>query len=1163
MGEFVHLHVHSEYSLLDGACRISELPKRAKELGQKAIAITDHGNMYGVIEFYKACMEQGVKPIIGCEVYVAPRTRFDKVHKLDNSPYHLILLCKNETGYQNLIKLVSAAYTEGFYNKPRIDHDILKEYHEGLICLSACLAGELPRMLLAEDYEKAKETALFYKELFGAENYFIEIQNHSIADQIKVLPRLVKLAREIGVGLCATNDAHYLKKEDSETQKVLIAIQTNSAVGESPLEFPTDEFYLKSYDEMNALFSAYEGAVENTVKIADRCNLDFEFGVTKLPKFTAPDGRDNTEYFIDMCRRGLIKRYGENPDKSLTERLDYELSVIIKMGYVNYYLIVFDFIDFAKKNDIPVGPGRGSGAGSLAAYCMGITDIDPIKYNLLFERFLNPERVTMPDFDVDFCTQRRQEVIEYVVQKYGGDHVAQIITFGTFAARGAIRDVGRVFGMPYGDVDRVAKAVPMSLHITIDRALKESNELREFYENSEQIKKLIDTARKLEGMPRNASTHAAAVVITRDRVFDYVPVQKSEDTIVTVTQYPMTNIEELGLLKMDFLGLRNLTVIKDAENQIKKTNPDFSISNIDFSDKKTYEMLSSGQSQAVFQLESSGMKQVLAQLKPNSLEDIIAVISLYRPGPMDSIPSYIKNRHNPDRIKYKHPLLKPILEVTYGCIVYQEQVMQICRELAGYSYGRADLVRRAMSKKKHDVMEKERQIFIHGKAQDESGPAVAGAVANGVDERTANDIFDEMSSFASYAFNKSHAAAYAHVAFQTAYLKCHYKTEYMCAWLTSIMDSTDKVIGNIEECKKLGISVLPPRINQSYSGFTAENGNIRFGLLAVKNIGRGFVERVVSEREKNGNFTGLYNFCERMNGKDLNRRTAENLIKCGAFDEFDLNRRQMLGIYESMIENIDAQVRRNVSGQLNLFGSAEQSSSYNPDPMDEYPQSQLLAMEKETTGLYLSGHPLSEYREIIKSFGLRQIYDINSSVEDSASTLDDGSRVTLLASVQTKKLLQTKSGKTMAFITVEDVTGTIEVVVFQNVYERASGIIDPGSVIVIEGQISLKENEAAKIICDRIIPVSDFISKHSADKKQQLPTGKILYIKFSGVDDDKIKPVMDSIKAYPGNDDVRFFFQSQNRLTAPAQCRTTKISYELLDSLHKIMDKKNVIVKNK
>lgn len=1162
MGDFVHLHVHSEYSLLDGACRISELPKRAKELGQKAVAITDHGNMYGVIDFYKACKEQGVKPIIGCEVYVAPRTRFDKVHKIDNSPYHLVLLCKNETGYKNLIKLVSSAFIEGFYNKPRIDHDILKEHHEGLVCLSACLAGELPRLLLSEDYEKAKQTAVFYRDLFGAENYYIEIQNHSIADQIKVLPRLAKLADEIGVGLVATNDAHYLKRNDSEIQKVLIAIQTNSAVGESSLEFATDEFYLKSYDEMNSLFSAYDGALENTVKIADMCNLDFEFGVTKLPKFTAPGGMDNTEYFVSMCKAGMKKRYGENPSEEIIKRLDYELSVIIKMGYVNYYLIVFDFIDYAKKHGIPVGPGRGSGAGSIAAYCIGITDIDPIKYNLLFERFLNPERVTMPDFDVDFCTERRQEVIEYVSRKYGEDHVAQIITFGTLAARGAIRDVGRVFGMAYGEVDRVAKAVPMALHITIDRALKESKEFKDYYDNSEQIKKLIDTARSLEGMPRNASTHAAAVVITRDRVFDYVPVQKNEDAVATVTQYPMTNIEELGLLKMDFLGLRNLTVIRDAENLIKKTNPDFDISKIDTADVKTYKMLSSGQSQAVFQLESSGMKRVLSQLKPTSLEDIIAVISLYRPGPMDSIPAYIKNRHDPKHIKYKHPLLKPILEVTYGCIIYQEQVMQICRELAGYSYGRADLVRRAMSKKKHDVMEKERKIFIYGNKDDDSGEHCAGAVANGVDEKTANEIFDEMSSFASYAFNKSHAAAYAYVAFQTAFLKCHYTTEYMCAWLTSIMDNTDKIIGNIEECKKLGLKVLPPSVNKSFSGFTAQGKSIRFGLLAVKNIGRGFIEKLVEERSKNGDFTSLYNFCERMQGKDLNKRTVENLIKCGAFDEFEQNRRQMLGVYEGMIENIDNQVRRNVSGQLNLFGSAEKS--YDAEQLSEYPASQLLSMEKETTGLYLSGHPLSGYKEDIKRLRLKEIYDINSELEDSGSSLNDGSKVFLLCAVQNIKLLRTKSGNTMAFITAEDVTGTIEAVVFQKLYESASSLIAPGEVIVIEGRISVKENEDAKIVCDRISPASEFIKNKNRNQGEGVKPvkAKALYVKFTGTEDEKIKPVMEIIKKYPGNDAVRFFFEKQNKLASPGECKTVKVSYELLDELHKISDKKNVIVKN-
>lgn len=1156
MGNFVHLHVHTEFSLLDGACRINKIAKHAKELGQQALAITDHGNMYGVIDFYKACKQEGIKPIIGCEVYVAPRTRFDKVYKLDTSPYHLVLLCKDEQGYQNLIKLVSAGYIDGFYNKPRIDRELLEKYHDGLICLSACLAGEVPRALLSEDYERAKEVALYYRDLFGKDNYYIEIQNHSIPEQIKILPSLVKIAEEVDVGLVATNDIHYLEKVDSEVQRTLIAIQTNTAVGESSLEFATDEFYLKSFDEMNKLFGEYKGALENTVKIAERCNVEFEFGVTKLPTFTAPDGMDNTDYFVSLCNDGLCKRYGDNPSQEIKDRLSYELSVIIKMGYVNYYLIVYDFINYAKQHGIPVGPGRGSGAGSIAAYCVGITDIDPIKYNLLFERFLNPERVSMPDFDVDFCTERRQEVIQYVVDKYGSDHVAQIITFGTMAARAAIRDVGRALSFPYGDVDKIAKAVPMAINMTIERALSESEDFRRFYESDNKVKKLIDTAIKLEGMPRNASIHAAAVVITKDRVFDYVPVQKDEGALVTVTQFPMTTIEQLGLLKMDFLGLRNLTVIREAENLIKLKNPDFSLENVDVNDEKTYKMLSQGQSQAVFQLESSGMRQVLSQLKPTCIEDIIAVISLYRPGPMDSIPRYIKNRHNPNNIKYKHPLLKPILEVTYGCIVYQEQVMQICRELAGYSYGRADLVRRAMSKKKHDVMEEERNYFVHGKKREDDSVECVGAVANGVSEVIANEIFDEMSSFASYAFNKSHAAAYAYVAFQTAYLKAHYTAEYMCAWLSSIMDNTDKLIGSIEECKKLGIAVLQPSINDSGIGFTVVDGDIRFGLLAVKNIGRGFIEKLIDERRTNGPFKSLYNFCDRMHGRDLTKRTIENLIKCGAFDGLGQNRRQMLSIYENMIENIDTQTRKNVSGQLNLFGS--QAENYQADEMEEFPLKQLLIMEKDTTGLYLSGHPLDEYRDIVKRFGLRNIADIYSELENPNSDLGDNSNVMILSAVQTKKLLQTKTGKTMAFVTVEDVTSTMETIVFQNVYEKASELLNVGSVVVVDGHLSLKENEAAKVICDRIIPITDYLSKESTQSSDK----KILYLKLKSVDDENLKAVVNLLGENRGDDQVRIFFEEQNKVVSPNNCKTVSVSYNLLDNLHKIIGKENVIVKN-
>ena len=871
---FTHLHLHTEYSLLDGACRIEGLMQRVKALGQTAVAITDHGVMYGCVDFYKAAKKAGVKPIIGCEVYVATRTRFDKVNRIDGSN-HLVLLCKNETGYKNLIKMVSAGFTEGFYNKPRVDHELLEEYHEGLICLSACLAGEIPQALLAGDYEKAKNLARYYEDLFGKGNYYIEIQDHRLDEQRTVLPLLVRLSRETGIPLVATNDAHYLEKEDSRMQHILICIQTNKTVNDDDvLEFGTDEFYVKSTDEMYELFSAWPEACENTNRIAEMCSFDFEFGVTKLPYFVAPDGMDNKEYFVKLCRDGLLRRYGADVPEDIRARLDYEISIIDRMGYINYYLIVFDFINYAKSQGIPVGPGRGSGAGSLAAYCVGITNIDPIKYNLLFERFLNPERVSMPDFDIDFCYERRQEVIDYVIRKYGADHVAQIVTFGTMAARAAIRDVGRVLDMPYGTVDGIAKLVPMEPKMTLTKALSISRELKARYDADPQVKELIDMSLKLEGMPRHASTHAAGVVITREAADEYVPLATNDGN--PVTQFTMTTIEELGLLKMDFLGLRTLTVIDDAEKMIRKREPGFSMDAVPYDDQRVYAMLNAGETEGVFQMESGGMTQAVMGLQSKSLEDIIAIISLYRPGPMESIPTYIANRHNPGNVKYKTPQLEHILDVTNGCIVYQEQVMQICRELAGFSYGQADLVRRAMSKKKHDVMEKERQHFVHGNT--EPGHECAGCVANGISETVANAIFDDMSSFASYAFNKAHAAAYAVVAYQTAYLKRHYPREFMAALLTSVLDNTGKVIEYTAECQRMGIRVLPPDINASDAGFTVEGKDIRFGLLALKNVGRNLIATVVRERSGTP-YRSLYDFCKRLHGTEINRRAVESMIK--------------------------------------------------------------------------------------------------------------------------------------------------------------------------------------------------------------------------------------------------------------------------------------------
>lgn len=1055
MTDFAHLHVHTEYSLLDGACRIERLIERVKALGQSAVAITDHGVMFGAVDFYKCAKKHGVKPIIGCEVYVAPRSRFDKQHKIDTSPYHLILLCKNETGYQNLIKMVSAGFVEGFYSKPRIDRALLEQYHEGLICLSACLAGEIPRMLAQGDYACAKETAVWYRDLFGADNYYIEIQNHGIRLQQQILPDLERLAGEIGVGLVATNDAHYIEKADARMQSVLICIQTNTTVdAPGDLEFETEEFYIKSRDEMDELFGNYPGALDNTLKIAEQCNVEFEFGNTKLPLFVAPNGEDNQAYFRRLCAEGLRRRYGEQPDRSVTERLEYELNIITKMGYVDYYLIVSDFINYAKSVGIPVGPGRGSGAGSLAAYCIGITGIDPLRYSLLFERFLNPERISMPDFDIDFCYERRQEVIDYVVRKYGADHVAQIITFGTMAARGAIRDVGRVLGMSYQQVDSIAKLVPNELKMTLDKALAVSADLKTMCAEDKRVAELLDMARKIEGMPRHASTHAAGVVITRDPVDSYVPLYKAEETM-PVTQFTMTTLEELGLLKMDFLGLRTLTVISYAEKEAAKTHPGFSADAVPLDDPETFAMLTKGQCVGVFQFESAGMRAVIAQLGPTSIEDLIAVISLYRPGPMESIPTYIRNRHNPELVTYKHPLLKPILDVTYGCIVYQEQVMQICRALGGYSYGRADLVRRAMSKKKHDVMEKEREAFV------------AGAQQNGVARETANQIFDEMSSFASYAFNKSHAAAYAFVSYQTAYLKCHYPREFMAALLTSVLDNTDKVIEYIGECNRMGIKVLPPDVNVSVEGFTVSGEEIRFGLLAVKNIGRGFIRELIAERESGGVFQNFSDFCERMYGKDMNKRAVESLIKSGALDCVCKNRNQMLSGYEAILDDIDSAQKRNIAGQINLFDTAAGASKpiHILPNVEELEPSKLLAMEKETTGLYISGHPMARFQEMVSKNNCTLIADITSA-EERGSGVADGTQVRVAAIVNSRRLKSTRGGEMMAFVRLEDTSGSMEMLVFPKVLAQCSQKLVEGSVVLVAARVSVREEEEAKLICE-------------------------------------------------------------------------------------------------
>ncbi len=1166
MSEFVHLHVHSEYSLLDGACRIKDMVKRAKELGQSAIAITDHGSMYGVMDFYKTARKAGIKPIIGCEVYVAKRSRFDKVREFDSEIYHLILLCKNNAGYQNLIKMVSQSFIEGFYNKPRIDEDLLRQHSDGLIALSACLAGAIPRALNRNDYDAAKQIALNYREIFGEGNFYLELQNHGLKEELRILPMLERLSKETGIPMVATNDCHYITQEDSRMHEVLLCIQTNHTVeDDDKMDFGTDQVYIKSEAEMRALFEDYEGAIENTAKIAKQCNVEFEFGKTKLPHFDVPGGQDHYEYFKTQCYEGLREKYGENPDQKVVERLEYELSTIKSMGYVDYYLIVNDFVSYAKSVGIAVGPGRGSGAGSLAAYCIGITGIDPMKYNLLFERFLNPERVSMPDFDIDFCYVRRQEVIDYVIRKYGSDHVAQIITFGTMAARGAIRDVGRVLAMPYAQVDSVAKLVPMELGVTIQKALETSPELKKKYEESPQVKDLIDMAQKLEGMPRHASTHAAGVVITERPVSEYVPLAKNDEAIVT--QFTMTNLEELGLLKMDFLGLRTLTVIKDTEKIINRAEPGFRVENIDLHDAEVFDMMAKGQTQGVFQYESVGMKNVLMQLKPDSIEDLIAVISLYRPGPMSSIPQYIENRHHPDKIKYKHPLLADILDVTYGCIVYQEQVMQIFRKLAGFSLGRADIVRRAMSKKKKDVMEREHQIFIHGLVGEDGTVEVEGCIRRGISEEVASSIYSEMESFASYAFNKSHAAAYALISYQTAFLKCKYPKEYMASLITSVFDNINKVVEYIEECKNLGIRVLPPDINESEAAFAVSGEDIRFGLLAIKSLGRAPIDRILEER-KNGRFTSLYDFCKRMHTKDVQKKVVESLIKGGAFDNMGANRRQMLTVLDGIFEGLLAEKRNNIEGQIGFFDTMQTAQDRAPIKMPdlaEFSQTELLKMEKEITGLYLSGHPLSEFAGIIKSQHYAKISDVVNCAREDVPKHKDGDRIKILAIISEVKLKTSKNNNTFAYVSIEDMYGAMEMMVFGSVLEKSSFLLREGNIVELRARISVREDEAPKLMCDEVLeaPKLSEIGEESGQQETQKPTKNPgLYIKVKSKASEEYERAMLLLSIFEGGTPVYIFLEDEKKLVqAPRKLWIAKNDV-LIEELKNKIGERNVVLRD-
>lgn len=1175
---FAHLHLHTEYSLLDGACRIDRLMDRLKALGQTSVVITDHGNMYGVIDFYKAAKAKGIHPVIGCEVYVAPRTRFDKVHGLDNENYHLVLLCENNKGYENLMQLVSRAWIEGFYNRPRVDEELLREYHEGLIALSACLAGKVSRDLTARDYRAARETALKYLDIFGENNYFLELQDHGLREQKEINPELIRLSHETGIPLVLTNDCHYLEKEDHKMHHVLVCIQTNHTVqDEDVLSFGTNEFYVKSEEEMRALFPQLPEAADRTEEIARRCQVEIEFGKTKLPYFEAPGGEDTTAYFRRLCMEGLVRRYGENYDPAVRKRLEYELGVIETMGYVNYFLIVYDFIRYAKSVHIPVGHGRGSGVGSVAAYCIGITNVDPIRYGLIFERFLNTERVSMPDFDIDFSDERRQEIIDYVVRKYGEDHVAQIVTFGTMAARAAIRDVGRAMAMPYAAVDSVAKLVPSELNITLDRALEQSAELKHRYDTDAQVRELIDMSRKIEGMPRHASTHAAGVVITDKPVSCYVPLAKNDD--VVVTQYTMTTIEKLGLLKMDFLGLRNLSVIDHAEQMIRRSVPGFSVESISEEDPAVFEMIGKGYTEGVFQFESPGMKRVIMQLQPTSIEDLIAVISLYRPGPMRFIPTYIENRRHPEKITYLHPRLSGILDVTYGCIVYQEQVMQIFRELAGYPLGRADLVRRAMGKKQHDVMEQERQIFLYGKPQDESGPAIEGCLARGVSKEVAEKIFADMEDFASYAFNKSHAAAYAKLSYQTAYLKCHYPREYMSALISSVLGMSNKVAAYMEECNRLHIKVLPPHVNVSESGFVVKDGDIRFGLLAVRNVGRTLIDRIVQERQANGPYTSLYNFCERLQGRDLNRRALESLVKCGALDHLGYNRREMLNGIPQILESLDADARKNLEGQIGFFDLAGSAKNDEPvlEKLEEFSLVDRLAMEKETVGMYITGNPMETYRAVYKSPAIAMIGAIMRSKEEGEGPYRDNQRVTLFGMIGRLKRRTSKNNAAMAVVTLEDISGAMEVLVFPQVYAACQTVLAEGKILRMSGRLSFMEEQEPKLICDSVagIPTDEELkhikpprqAENTRPKQSEVPHKKAsspekagLYLKFASEDSKAFRKAMQYLAIFDGQTQVFLYFADRNILRRVAANERVALNDVLLRELRKLLGNENVAV---
>ena len=1113
---FAHLHTHTAFSLLDGEGTVKKILDRAKELGQTAMAITDHGCMFGVIDFYEYAKSIGIKPVLGCEVYVAARGHKDKVHELDSSNSHLILLAKNNIGYKNLMNIVSIGYVDGFYYKPRIDMEVLRENSEGIIALSACMIGVLSKRILAGDYDGAKNAALEFVDIFGKENYFIEIQDHGIYEQKHLNSDLIRLARELDLGIVATNDIHYVRREDAEYQDILMCIQMGKTVDdEDRMKMSTNEMYVKSEEEMQQLFSYIPEAIENTQKIADMCDVDIEFGKLHLPRFDLPEGYTSESYLRELCEKGLKNRY-PNADDDICERLEYELSTIEKMRYVDYFLIVWDFIHFARQNGIMVGPGRGSAAGSIVSYCLEITNIDPIKYDLIFERFLNPERVTMPDIDIDFCYERRGEVIDYVIKKYGADRVAQIVTFGTMAARLAIRDTGRALDMPYGFVDNVAKQIPNELNITIEKALSANLQLKQMYDADPQVKRLIDVSAELEGLPRHTSTHAAGVVITREPVQTYVPLSRNED--VVTTQFTMTTIERLGLLKMDFLGLRTLTVIRDAVENIRRTKGiEINMDTVDMTDPETYAMISRGDTDGVFQLESGGMKEFMKELKPSTIEDIIAGISLYRPGPMDSIPQYVANKNSEGQIKYKHPLLENILDVTYGCIVYQEQVMQIVRELGGYSLGRADLVRRAMSKKKTDVMEQERKNFVYGVKNEDGTYEVEGAIRRGINEKTAVAIFDEMMDFAKYAFNKSHAAAYAFVSYQTAWLKCHYPTEFYAAVLTSVLDKSTQITKYINSAKKQGIRLLPPDINKSSSTFVPDGRDIRFGMAAIKNVGAAFVNDVTAEREKNGDFKSFTDFCHRMANKRLNKRLVESMIKSGVFDSLDLKRSVLLSVYESVIESAIREEKIAVEGQMDLFGMFEEENIESTDNFMDMPElirDEFLNYEKEYLGVYVSGHPLDEYREKLENVSSDTILDIS---DDEDGKYFSDMKVKIGGMISKRRDQLTKRGELMCYLVFEDLTGEIEVLVFPSQVKRFESLLQEGTICVLSGNLDIQEDKPAKIRLEAIEPLENAV-----------PAFKKLFIRLKSDEKSKFDEIRNLLNGTNGKIPVIIYYEDKN-----------------------------------